>query len=217
MTQATGSTPRRAPRSDAVRNRERVLVAAREVFAETGLESQMPAVAKRAGVGVGTVYRHFPTKEALIEAIMRERVLDYEAVARRALDNPDAGVAFVQLVKECAGMQVTDCALRDISARRGEMVERVEKDMTELFGLLTQVVERAQDAQALRADVVPQDLPILLAGLAPAMMASTADNPVWERYLTILLDGLRCPDATPLPARPPAIEEMQQIMKSSKG
>ena len=109
-------------RADARRNRERILKAAREVFAEQGMHSQIDDVAKRAKVGVGTVYRHFPTKEALLEALVRERFEEIAGYAREALEREDAWEGFCELIWRAAERNAEDLALL-----RGGRVHRPER------------------------------------------------------------------------------------------
>src|SRR4051812_36848426 len=163
MTQVAG----RPLRADARRNRERVLTAAREVFAEHGREAQMDDVARRAAVGVGTVYRHFPTKEALIDAIAGEalgRLLDFavEQVARE----DDAWDALVCTLHAGAEIMAADRAISQIMTEGPVTLDAdTQRRLNEAFTVL---LERARDAGALREGVVLDDVPMLMCGVGMA-------------------------------------------------
>ena len=188
-------------RADARRNREAVLAAARAVFAEQGREAQMDDVARRAKVGVGTVYRHFPTKEALIEALAADSFGRLVALAREALDAEDAWAAFVDVLWRGGEIMAGDRALTEVvMATPGAMAAGAGAagDVTEVMG---ELIRRAQDAGALRADLVTDDLGMLMCGLGSATRKAHASPDAWRRHLGILIDGLRADAArTPLGA-----------------
>jgi AcrR family transcriptional regulator len=177
-------------RADARRNRERVLAAAREVFAEYGLDAQMDDVARAAGVGVGTVYRHFPTKEAVVEAVARGGYDDLCAIAHEALDEEDAWEAFSGFMWRGARLHRDDRAQCEIHSTRPDVVQRVAGDKRELLGMVAELIERGQKADVLRADLSSSDMPMLWCALGAAQQRSP-DDAGWERYLTLMLDGLR--------------------------
>lgn len=200
---STAATPDARPqRADARRNRERVLSAARETFAIHGLDAQIDDVAARAGVGVGTVYRHFPTKEALVEGVA---LGGYEAIcglARDALEQePDPWLAFARFMREGAVLHCTDRALAELHTDRPEVMRRVAGDKRELRELVTQLMARAHGAGVLRADVTADDMPMIWCSLGAAQQQSGAldGDTRWERYLDVVLDGLRA--RPPSPAR----------------
>ncbi len=196
---ATPDVPR-ATRADAVRNRARVLEAGAAVFAEYGLDAQMDDVAGRAGVGVGTVYRHFPTKEALLEALLLDRVGEAIAASREAARADDPWEGFATIMRRAAEMQASDRGFADLLAAGLARTEAVQAAMTELHDAMATVMRRAQAAGSLRADVALDDVPTLMCGLA--RVVGSSDRPGWERYLAIVLDGLRADRATPLPPAP---------------
>jgi AcrR family transcriptional regulator len=186
-------------RADARRNRERVLKAAQATFAEHGREAQMDDVARRAGVGVGTVYRHFPTKEALIEALansMFERVL---VGAREALAYEDAWQGLVDAMWAGAETLSADRAFSEIVSEV-EMPVAPEL-MEELTAIFSELLLRAKEAEALRPDVVLDDVPMLLCGIGMATRKGHQCPDAWRRHLTIVIDGLRAANASgPLPS-----------------
>jgi AcrR family transcriptional regulator len=185
-------TPKRL-RADAARNRAKVLDAARTAFAEHGTEAQMEEIARRAGVGVGTVYRHFPTKQALGEALVEERFERTIAYTTGLLDEPDPWLAIVRSFEFCAVTQEQNRAwagvLAAIAGGSG-MMQPAEHQIGQLRANTERMLERAHAAGAVRADLAPADMPPLYCGLAAVVQAGVAD---WRRYLELLLDGLRAP------------------------
>ncbi len=187
------SAPARGQRADARRNRRKVIGAARECFAEDGLDVRMEKIARRAGVGVGTVYRHFPTKEHLLEALADDRFAGLAAAARDALDDPDAWNGFSEFMRCSAKVMAEDRALSEAMDQRsdicGQAAERVR-----LLDIVGELIERAQAEGALREDVVAEDVPSLICGLGRATReADGRPSMSWERYLAIILAGLRRP------------------------
>ncbi|MEA2413005.1 MAG: hypothetical protein QOC77_3566 [Thermoleophilaceae bacterium] len=177
-------------RADARRNRERVLGAARTVFAEYGLDAQMDDVASAAGVGVGTVYRHFPTKEAVVEAVARGGYDDLCEIARSALEEDDAWEAFSGFMWRGARLHRNDRAQCELHSTRPDVVQRVAGDKHELLEMVAELIDRGRSAGVLRDDLSAGDMPVLWCSIGAAQQQS-ADDAGWERYLTLMLDGLR--------------------------
>ncbi|HWD54975.1 MAG TPA: TetR/AcrR family transcriptional regulator [Acidimicrobiales bacterium] len=184
----------RPQRADAVRNRARILDAAEVVFASEGIEAPVDVIAEKAGVGVGTLYRHFPTKEKLCEAILLERLRDLTEDARAQADAKDPAAAFFGFLDHFVLMGE---AKRDlIAAVMGAGLEfevsaaPVKQDLREAVGVL---LRRAQDAAAVRADVTP-DVVLSLVG-ATCQAAGHSDSSAACDLLSIVCDGLR-PQAT---------------------
>ena len=169
-------------RADARRNRDRLLQAARDAFAEFGFAVPLDEIAARAGVGPGTVYRHFATKEALFQAVVSTRVADLVAEARRGATNADPGGAFFgfldRLGAEGAAKADTSDAITVPGPLRDEMREA-----------LAVLLARAQSAGAVRPDVTVTDLVALFKGLFAAGDNSDPDQA--GRLFAILIDGLR--------------------------
>ena len=179
-------------RADARRNRRRVLDAARDAFATDGLDAQIDDVAARAGVGVGTVYRHFPTKEALVEALVVERFDHLLEAVRAALDRSgDPWDAFSDFMWAAAQIQADDRALAEITAKRPLVMRELCPGSGELQSAVAELVERAQATGQLRSDFAPDDVPILMCGLGRITQGGCGAEPAWERYLRYTLDGLR--------------------------
>ena len=195
-TAATTKTHPPTLRADARRNRERILAAAREQFAAHGLDVHMEQIAGAAGVGIGTVYRHFPAKEGLLQALADERFAFFAEKARAALDDPDAWKGFCELIRESARVTAEDRALSQaMDQLPGLCAASAEK--ARLVELTRDLIERAQASGAMRADFSAGDVPSLMRGLARATAPQSTGPPAmtWERYLEIMLAGLRRPPA----------------------
>jgi AcrR family transcriptional regulator len=181
----------RSQRSDARRNREKVLSAARARFAEHGLDAQIDEIAADAGVGVGTVYRHFPNKLDLLEALAEERFEGLADAARRALEVGDPWDAFAGFMTYSARVMAEDRALSEAMDQHADVCGAASERVG-LLELVGELVERAQRAGQLRGDLVAWDVPSLVCGIGRAVRAREG-MPVmsWERYLEIILAGVR--------------------------
>jgi AcrR family transcriptional regulator len=185
------STADRPRRSDALRNRERVIRAAAEVFAEKGLEAGVPEIATRAGVGKATVYRSFPSKEHLVAAVACERLDWVAGLALAALSDQDAGAALERVVVDIAERQAGDCALAGSLASSMSLPE-LDASRAAAHAALEALVGRARDAGAIRADATADDLKVLFTGVARVLRdAGERDPAVWRRYGTLVADALR--------------------------
>ena len=195
---APGERPLRA---DARRNREKVLEAARSVFSAQGRDAQMDDVARAAGVGVGTVYRHFPTKEALIEALM---VAAFEAIAEAAedaLEVEDPWEAFTSVLWRGAETMAGDRALSEVFASIPGATEAVMPTVEGLTDTMTKLIQRAQAAGVLREDLIVDDIPMVMCGIGSATKKEHRCPDAWRRHLSIVLDGMRASSAGgPLPS-----------------
>lgn len=204
-------------RRDAERNRQRILEAATEAFAENGLAVTLDEIARRAGVGVGTIYRRFPDKEQLIDALFEERIGEVVAVAEAALHNPDAWAGLVSFLDGAAELHASDRGLKEVTLSGEHGLERVHRARQLMFPLVTRLVARAQEQGSLRADVEPTDLPIMLMMLgALSECTREVDPEVWRRYLGILTDGLRTrrDEPGPLACGGLAPEQVQLAMRT---
>jgi AcrR family transcriptional regulator len=177
----------RPMRADARRNRARILKAARAVFADDGLDAQIDDVARRAKVGVGTVYRHFPTKEALLEALVRERFAQIALIADEVLDRADPWEAFCELIWRGAELNAVDRGFCEAVAM---LDQRAVVEECGLGGKLDALMARAKAAGQMRADATEADVSIMMCGCGSVMRTVPLPG-AWQRYLTIMLDGLR--------------------------
>lgn len=184
-------TPARRPRADSLRNRERLLTAAKAAFAELGADAPLEEIARRAGVGVGTLYRHFPAREALLSAVYRREVDQLCAAADRLLTERtplEAMEAWLdQLIAYMGAKRVILPALKAASTPESEAAASSGAAITGVFGRL---VEAAAAAGDIRADMTPDDIQRMLAGVSFGY-----DQPGWEasarRLTRVLLDGLK--------------------------
>jgi AcrR family transcriptional regulator len=178
-------------RADAQRNLERVLEAAAELFADRGCDVSVDEIAQRAGVGHATVFRRFPTKDALLAAVVSRQVAELADAVERSLEETDAGEAFRTFVWHAGELHARDRALYEGFARCVDMRE-VAEAKGRLNALVGQLIERAQDAGALRPDVTADDVSALV-GSAIRGAVDSADPQAWRRYVEVVLDGLRPP------------------------
>ena len=192
-----GETTRegRPLRADARRNRARVLEAAREVFAAEGLAVPLDEIARRAGVGAGTVYRHFPTKEALFEAVVTERIKALTMVGRESLAGiavgGDPGEAFFDYMAVVVASAGSKMDLADALVGAGVDLQRATLEAAgDLRDVLGELLARAQSADAVRTDVDVADLHALVAAAVAAERARMADARP-GRLTRIICDGLR--------------------------
>jgi AcrR family transcriptional regulator len=179
-----------AKRSDAVRNRRRVLAAAEAVFAERGVEAGVPEVAERAGVGKATVYRSFPTKEHLIAAVAVARLEDFEERVRAQLDAPDAWQALHDLLADSA---VRQCGDRAITAAlsSGVAQEQLAVARASMWEAVGALLERAKTEGRIAPEVTAADLRVLWAGVARVLAQDgNADPAAWRRYAGLVLRAL---------------------------
>jgi AcrR family transcriptional regulator len=185
-------TTRRRLRKDAERNRQRVIEAARELFAARGLEATLNDVAHHAGLGVGTVYRRFPTRQELIEAVFEDGVNQLIAQAESALHHDDSWQGFVWFLEQMCESTATDRGAREIVFSRTHGGVRIDAARDRLVPKIEKLVERAQKDGHLRPELSQTDMPIfgLLAGTV-SEFAGHVDAQLWRRYVAILLDGIR--------------------------
>jgi AcrR family transcriptional regulator len=203
----------RALRSDAERNRRLVLEAAAQAFAEEGLDVGMAAIARRAGVGNATVFRRFPSKDALIEAIVDEKLAELIAAAERAAEIEDPWDSLVDALEKTAALQARDHgffqATEEFLLRHPDLLRRHRP----VYEAVDRLVVRAQEAGVVRDDVTTLDLLGLVKGSVVCLPPSRdLRDDGWRRYLSIMLDALRPQAATPLPVPPVTYEEIEAAL-----
>jgi AcrR family transcriptional regulator len=190
-------------RADARRNRLKVLDAAEALFAERGLRVQIEDIARRAGVGVGTVCRHFVTKDDLLDAVLTRSYVQLRDAAVAALDDPDGATAFESFVLGTSDFQSEHKALAEQMKEGLDLSPAAVAVRIELFDAMSQLVRRAQKAGSVRPDIGPADIGILFGGIAQAAASRVElDATMRQRYVRILLDGLRPANPSVLPGRP---------------
>jgi AcrR family transcriptional regulator len=200
-------------RKDAQRNRERLVEAARAVFAERGLDVALEDVARRAGVSIGTLYNRFPARADLVTAVFADRAETVAHIAEHALAMDDAWAGFVHFVEQVCRMQAADRGYNDLSARSIPHATPSPKHVLG-YELMTEVVERAKRGGALRPDFVLSDMAFVTWAITRTIEATASVDPdAWRRHLGFILDGLRTPAAHPLPV--PALEpdQVARIMR----
>jgi AcrR family transcriptional regulator len=177
-------------RADAARNRALLLAAATDEFAEHGLEASVADIARRAGIGKGTVFRHFPTKDDLIAAIVLDRIENLRTIGENLLAAEDPGAGLLEFLT-AAGQQRQQRDLSFLMAA-GELKPDVKRAQATLFQVIEDLVARAREYGAIRADVTGTDVFLLMC--APNYVSAyvpDADPDLWRRYLAIIFDGLR--------------------------
>jgi AcrR family transcriptional regulator len=213
-----GGNGMRPLRRDAERNRQRILKAASEVFNERGLEVSLDEIARHAGVGVGTVYRRFRTKEELVEALFVDRIDSIASIAEEALRATDPWSGLVSFMEQMAEMMAGDLGLRQMLMFATYGQDRVAYARQRNAPLVHRLVERAQAAGQLRTDLRQTDIPFIVFMLGEAtQLADSACPGIWRRYLTLILDGLRPgrEGVTPLPVAALLPEEMEKSMRQA--
>jgi AcrR family transcriptional regulator len=191
-------------RRDAAVNRQRILDAALLLFAEHGLDVSMDEVARNAGVGAGTLYRRFPTKEALLDAILAEGLERFHELAALALQESDGFAGLELFLERTLRLQLQNRALLEVLTLRLQEEPRLAQGRARIRSLIEQLVARAQAQGTLRADVGAADIQVLLWQLGRVVETTEGcRGDLWRRYLGLALDGLRASAAHPLP-RPPA-------------
>src|SRR5689334_5336760 len=195
--------PARPLRADAARNRTRVLDAARTAFAESGLDVGVEEIARRAGVGKGTLYRRFPTKEALVRAIFEDLLDELDASVEDVSAEADPMTAFMRFLDEAARRQATNQGFLDVVAQRLGAAMLTADQRRRFLGAIARPLRRAQEAGGVRADLEPEDVVMIFRMLGattrPAPDGTSMDEH-WPRYIGLIADALRPSAATPLPA-----------------
>ncbi|MGW0864936.1 TetR/AcrR family transcriptional regulator [Streptomyces sp. NPDC002611] len=214
-TPPSGKTPARPLRADAERNRQRIIAAAREVFAERGLDVTVDDIAHHAGVGVGTAYRRFAGREELVEAVFEDEVERVVALAEEALAHEDSWDGLVQFFTATARVFAESRGLREFLLGVTQGRPRVAAIPDRLHPAVDAVIARARQDGRLRDDIEPTDFPLIQIMLGAVTQHSRGVAPeLWKRYLTLILDGMRRDrvSPSPLPHRALVMEELDQTL-----
>jgi AcrR family transcriptional regulator len=180
-------------RADARRNRERILESARAVFAEYGPDAQMDDVARSASVGVGTVYRHFTTKGALMVELLREKFRLFAGRAREALEQDgEPFVLLEDLMRRNAETSASDAAVQHALAVAGEHIWlQAQAEIQELISRTEELIARARRAGTIRTDACATDIGMLMCGVCSTMGRKNGLGFDWRRHLDLVIDVLR--------------------------
>lgn len=204
-------------RTDAERNRVRIIEAAAAAFARDGLEVPLEDVADEAGVGIGTLYRRFSGRDELIGACFERRLAQYARAAEEALAAPDGWTGFAGYVERVCAMQAADRGLADVLNRSLPNAKALEAHRSRGYQLSVRLIQRAQAEGTLRADVVAEDLALLfMANAGVVEVTRGAARDAWRRFLGIFLDGLRTVGASPLPAPPTPRQTMRAMRRLAR-
>ena len=209
--QSTSDAP--ALRRDAERNRDRILVAARQAYAHEGLHVSMASVARRADVGVATLFRRFPTQQDLIAAVFGDTMDSYVSAVTTALEETDPWQGFERFIRTVCGMQAADRGFAEVLTMTFPAAEELEAKRSAALRGVTQLIGRAQQAGQLRATFCPEDLVVLLMANAGVVAAAGDHAPgAWERLVGHLLQAFAVHEVgTPPPAPEP--DELHQAMR----
>jgi len=216
VTEDTKDDAERPLRRDAERNRQRILTAAAEVFTERGLDVSLDEVARHAGVGVGTVYRRFADKEALVDTLFIDYVNNMAAIAERALEMPDPEEALLWFFENWMGALAGNMGLRQLLTFATYAGDRVSYARDRFAPLVHALVARAQATGRVRADLAATDIPFIGLMLSSAAEYAHQMRPeIWRRYLMLFIDGMYTSrdGTTPLPVPPLTATEMGTVMR----
>jgi AcrR family transcriptional regulator len=203
-------------RVDAARNQRAIVDAAREVFAEQGLDAPLDVIARRAGTGNATLYRRFPTRCDLVAAVFADRMAEHVAAVEAGLAEQDAWKGFCSYVTAIAAMQARDRGIADLVTMDLSSAPEIERLRTRAFTCMVELMNRAKDAGSLRADVTPEDILLLLMANAGLVERSDrAGAQASDRLVHLLLDGLSRRGATRGPS-PPSARQMNAALRANR-
>ncbi|HST38149.1 MAG TPA: TetR/AcrR family transcriptional regulator [Conexibacter sp.] len=201
----------RTQRADARRNRERILAAASEAFAEEGFDVGVAEIARRAGVGTGTLFRHFPTKLELEVAVVMQRKQEMREAVETALAEPDSWAGFAGLMTASLEMTANDRCIAQVARPELLADERMRALHREMLEGIEQVLARGRADGVIRGDLAAEDIPVLTTAIGATMQRYSQARPdLWRRYLGVVLDGLRADGAVPLSPGPPDMDVIGQ-------
>jgi len=207
-------TDGRPLRKDAQRTRALVLDTARTLFAERGIDVSFDEIARAAGVGVGTVYRRFPDREALVDALFADKIEKLLAIVGQASEVTDPWESIVQFVERGTAQMCADRALAEVIMCASDVHEAFARRRDDVTAAVESVLRRAQEAGVLRPGVEVTDLAFLTHMVSLA--GTRAGDETARRYVALVLDALRArPDVGPLPGRPLSMDDFQEIVQQS--
>ncbi|MFC8229432.1 TetR/AcrR family transcriptional regulator [Streptomyces sp. NPDC057287] len=182
----------RTPRRDAARNRGRIIDAAREVFATQGVGAGLNEIARHAGVGIGTIYRHFPDKEVLVDAALGDRFTELAELADQGLAAATAWEGLTHVMRQAVDMNVADRGLRDVAFSSGRGRQRADALRDGLAPRMEQLLQRARLEGVVRSDLTVADLVMIMLMLTEFAHRSAPVRPdAYSRYLELIISSLR--------------------------
>ncbi|MFG2724330.1 TetR/AcrR family transcriptional regulator [Streptomyces canus] len=205
-------------RSDAERNRERIIAAARTVFARDGLNASMASVAREAGVGIATMFRRFPTKEELVDAVFSDRMGAYVDVVTDALDDPDPWNGFVGYIETACAMQAADNGFADVLTMTFPTAKVLEERRNRAYEGMLVLIDRAKATGRLREDFDPSDLVLIHMANAGVVNATGDAAPdAWRRVVALIIQSLEAPARGALPASPGHEPLYKAMLRAGQG
>ncbi|MFE3271291.1 TetR/AcrR family transcriptional regulator, partial [Streptomyces sp. NPDC059215] len=212
-TPTASGTPARPLRRDAQRNRDAIVAAARTAFSEQGLDASLEGIAREAGVAIGTLYRHFPTRLALVETLFDAKYTELLTTAEYAASLDDAWEGFTRYLEKLCELQACDRAFNGLVSARLPLHAAGRERYERAKQLCTQIMHNAQQQGVLRDDVTPQDIAFVIWSQAGIIQATRTVAPqAWRRHLHLMLDAFRPQGAHPLPAPPLTTEQVDQTL-----
>ncbi|SNX66020.1 TetR family transcriptional regulator [Streptomyces sp. TLI_55] len=205
-------------RSDAERNRGRIIAAARTVFGRDGLHASMASVAREAGVGIATIFRHFPAKEELVAAVFADRMAAYAQATAEALANPDPWDGFTGYIEEVCAMQAADRGFADMMTMSFPGAEALEALRAQAYEGFLELIDRAKDSGRLREDFTSRDLVLLLMANAGVLSATGDAAPdAWRRLVAWMIQSFQAPARGPLPDPPEDAALYEAMRRAGQG
>ncbi|MGN9908852.1 TetR/AcrR family transcriptional regulator [Phytohabitans sp. LJ34] len=215
MTAKPGAGRRRPGlRADAERNRQLLLSAAREVFAERGLNVPIEDIARHAGVGVATLYRRFPTRADLVAGAFEAKMAGYADAADHALAEPDPWLGFCGFIERICAMQADDRGFANVLTMTFPTVKPFEAERDRAYHALVELIGRAKAAGRLRDDFSPEDVVMLLMANAGVVAATGDAAPeAWRRFAAYMIQAFSAANAAPLPPPPTPTAMYRALMR----
>jgi AcrR family transcriptional regulator len=202
-------------RRDAARNRQRILQAADDLFRRRGLSASLNDIAHHAGVGVGTVYRHFPDKDQLVEGLFERRFEELATRMEQALADPDPWHGLTSFIRFTSDLQASDRAIKDLLTGGHYGLQRIARVRAQLMPMGEELIRRAHASGRLREDIDAADLPLIQGMMGPLIDASADVDPeLYRRFLDIVIRGIAArPELEPPLSTPPLeVERVDEIM-----
>jgi AcrR family transcriptional regulator len=204
-------------RADADRNRRRIIEAAQVLFAEQGLDASTNEVARRAGVGIATLFRRFPTRDDLLDAVFADKMADYSAAVETALADADPWRGFCAYIEQLCRMQAEDRAFADVLTMTFPAAPGLQEERDRSARLLTELLRRAKATGRLRPDFVHQDVPLILMANAGVVNATREAAPeAWQRMVGYLIQSFAAEHASPLPPAPTTKQVYRALMRVTR-